>query len=88
MNKYIIYRALARGGQQQGRGATRNRPTQGDDERYDLEIDFLEAVFGCEKELEAGGLLHIGPWTLASSIYDDISIPRADLIIDSHPPAA
>jgi molecular chaperone DnaJ len=31
---------------------SRNRPTQGDDERFDLEIDFLEAVFGCEKELD------------------------------------
>lgn len=30
----------------------RNRPTQGDDERFDLEIDFLEAVFACEKELD------------------------------------
>ena len=36
------------GGQRQAR----NRPTQGDDERYDLEIDFLEAVFGVEKELD------------------------------------
>jgi len=35
------------GGQRQAR----NRPTQGDDERFDLEIDFLEAVFGVEKEL-------------------------------------
>jgi molecular chaperone DnaJ len=33
-------------------GRMRNRPQQGDDERYDLEIDFKEAVFGCEKELE------------------------------------
>jgi len=36
------------GGQRQAR----NRPTQGDDERYDLEIDFLDAVFGIEKELD------------------------------------
>ena len=35
------------GGQRQ----SRNRPTQGDDERFDIEIDFLEAVFGVEKEL-------------------------------------
>ena len=36
-----------------GRDArSRNRPQQGDDERYDLEIEFKEAVFGCEKELE------------------------------------
>ena len=30
----------------------RNRPQQGDDERYDLEVAFADAVFGCEKELE------------------------------------
>lgn len=34
------------------RGAQRNRPTQGDDERYDLNIAFLEAVFGVEKNIE------------------------------------
>jgi molecular chaperone DnaJ len=39
-------------GQQQGGRAQRNRPTQGDDERYDLQIEFLDAVFGCEKELD------------------------------------
>ena len=35
-----------------GRQSQRNRPTQGDDERYDLQIDFLDAAFGCEKELD------------------------------------
>jgi len=34
------------------RGGMRNRPTQGDDERFDLSLDFLDAVFGCEQELE------------------------------------
>ena len=37
-----------------GRGSrqTRNRPVQGDDERYDLVLDFKEAVFGIEKDIE------------------------------------
>jgi len=34
--------------------------TRGDDERYDLEIDFLDAVFGCEKELDCMRL-EVGP---------------------------
>ena len=40
------------GGMGGGQRQNRNRPTQGDDERFDLEIDFLEAVFGVEKELD------------------------------------
>jgi molecular chaperone DnaJ len=40
------------GGAAGGRAGARNRPTQGDDERYDLQIAFLDAVFGCEKELD------------------------------------
>ena len=32
--------------------AVRNRPTEGDDVRHDLQVDFLEAVFGCSKEIE------------------------------------
>jgi len=37
-----------------GRGSrqTRNRPMQGDDERYDLLLDFKDAVFGIEKDIE------------------------------------
>jgi molecular chaperone DnaJ len=31
---------------------TRNRPMQGDDERYDLLLDFKDAVFGIEKDIE------------------------------------
>ncbi len=35
-----------------GRGRRRgSRPNQGADLRYDLEIDFLEAIQGCEKEI-------------------------------------
>eukprot|EP00898_Chlorokybus_atmophyticus_P001255 jgi/Chlat1/212/Chrsp1S03126 len=34
------------------RQAARNRPVQGDDERYDLQLDFKEAVFGCVKDIE------------------------------------
>ena len=39
------------GGGMGGRAARANRPTQGDDERYDLYIDFLDAIFGCEREV-------------------------------------
>eukprot|EP00249_Psilotum_nudum_P016270 c25754_g1_i1 orf=538-1860(-) len=35
-----------------GSRAARTRATQGDDERYDLVLDFKEAVFGTEKEIE------------------------------------
>jgi molecular chaperone DnaJ len=31
-------------------GAPRERP--GENEQYELQIDFLDAVFGCKKELE------------------------------------
>eukprot|EP00245_Coleochaete_scutata_P004279 TRINITY_DN1663_c0_g1_i1.p1 TRINITY_DN1663_c0_g1~~TRINITY_DN1663_c0_g1_i1.p1 ORF type:complete len:464 (-),score=101.89 TRINITY_DN1663_c0_g1_i1:365-1756(-) len=47
------------GGQGMGGGGgfdpfrrARKRPVQGDDERYDLKMDFREAVFGVEKEIE------------------------------------
>ncbi|XP_024376714.1 chaperone protein dnaJ A7A, chloroplastic [Physcomitrium patens] len=33
-------------------GQARNRPVQGDDERYDLLLDFKEAVFGVEKDID------------------------------------
>ena len=36
-----------------GRGRVR---TKGEDERYDLRLDFLEAVFGCEKEISVSKL--------------------------------
>ncbi|OAE32060.1 hypothetical protein AXG93_2278s1400 [Marchantia polymorpha subsp. ruderalis] len=32
--------------------AQRSRPTQGDDERYDLLLDFRDAVFGTDKDIE------------------------------------
>lgn len=41
----------------------RNRPQQGDDERYDLQIAFADAVFGCEKELEVVRLEECGTCT-------------------------
>lgn len=34
-----------------GRGRSRSRPSRGDDLRYDLEIDFEEAIFGVEKTI-------------------------------------
>jgi molecular chaperone DnaJ len=35
------------------RASAQQRPQRGQDLRYDLEISFEEAVFGCEKEIEA-----------------------------------
>ena len=35
------------------RTSSRRRPQRGRDLRYDLTISFIEAVFGCEKEIEA-----------------------------------
>uniref|UniRef100_A0A0C9RQ05 TSA: Wollemia nobilis Ref_Wollemi_Transcript_4190_2211 transcribed RNA sequence n=1 Tax=Wollemia nobilis TaxID=56998 RepID=A0A0C9RQ05_9CONI len=35
-----------------GSRASRNRPMQGDDERYNLVLNFKEAVFGTDKEIE------------------------------------
>jgi molecular chaperone DnaJ len=36
--------------------SSRNRPMQGDDERYDLLLDFQEGVFGVEKNIEVARL--------------------------------
>lgn len=41
-------------------GRVRNRPTQGEVLRYDLKIDFLEAVFGCQKEIDISRLEKCG----------------------------
>lgn len=35
-----------------GRGSRRNGPIRGDDLRYDVRLDFKEAVFGIEKEIQ------------------------------------
>jgi len=57
-NPFDLFESFFGGGMGGGMGGmggqrqARNRPTQGDDERYDLEIDFLDAVFGIEKELD------------------------------------
>ncbi|KAH9552280.1 hypothetical protein CY35_09G056900 [Sphagnum magellanicum] len=40
------------GGMGGGSRSARNRPAQGDDERYDLRIDFRDAVFGIDKDIE------------------------------------
>ena len=39
-----------------GGSRMRNRPVAGDDQRYDLRLDFTEAVFGCQKEIEVSRL--------------------------------
>lgn len=44
------------GGMGGGGARSRNRPVAGDDQRYDLRLDFTEAVFGCNKEIEVSRL--------------------------------
>lgn len=44
-----------------GGGANmRNRPIAGDDMRYDLKLDFLQAVFGCQNEIDVSRLESCG----------------------------
>ncbi|CAG9466534.1 unnamed protein product [Pedinophyceae sp. YPF-701] len=40
-----------------GSAGMRNRPVPGEDERADLSLDFLEAVFGCQKEVSISHLI-------------------------------
>ena len=47
-----IFESFFSGGARAG-PSTRQRPRRGQDLRYDLSISFEEAVFGCEKEIEA-----------------------------------
>lgn len=35
-----------------GMGSRASRATPGEDDKFDLQIDFLEAVFGTEKQIE------------------------------------
>lgn len=54
-NPFDLFETFFGGGMGGGGGAgarSRSRPQQGEDERFDLSLSFLEAVFGCEKELE------------------------------------
>lgn len=52
-NPFDLFETFFGGGMGGAGGArSRNRPQQGEDERYDLSLSFQEAVFGCEKELE------------------------------------
>lgn len=44
------------GGMGGGGARARNRPINGDDQRHNLKLDFLEAVFGCQKEVEVSRL--------------------------------
>ena len=44
------------GGDPRGGGARGRRPVPGEDERADLQLPFLEAVFGCQKEIEVSRL--------------------------------
>jgi molecular chaperone DnaJ len=44
------------GGGGGGGARARARPVPGDDVRYDLQLDFLDAVFGCAKEVEVSRL--------------------------------
>eukprot|EP00798_Chlamydomonas_sp_ICE-L_P028051 gene28051-31153_t len=48
------------GFQGQSRGRTRTSAVQGEDERFDLQLDFLDAVFGCSKEIDVDRLASCG----------------------------
>jgi len=43
-----------------GGGARARGPVQGEDERYELQVDFLEAVFGAKKEIDLDRLVGCG----------------------------
>ncbi|XP_020588897.1 chaperone protein dnaJ A6, chloroplastic-like [Phalaenopsis equestris] len=54
-NPFDLFESLFEGmGGMGGMGsrASRNRPTQGDDESYNIVLNFKEAIFGVEKEIE------------------------------------
>ncbi|KAG2581526.1 hypothetical protein PVAP13_6KG172000 [Panicum virgatum] len=53
-NPFDLFESLFEGfgGMGGGGRAARNRPMQGDDETYNLVLNFKEAVFGVEKEIE------------------------------------
>ncbi|XP_078166659.1 chaperone protein dnaJ A7A, chloroplastic-like isoform X2 [Carex rostrata] len=55
-NPFDLFESLFEGfggmGGSMGGRAARNRPVQGDDETYSLVLNFKEAVFGVEKEIE------------------------------------
>lgn len=48
------------GGMGQGGQQRRNRPTQGEDERHEVQLDFLDAVFGTQKDLSVSRLEECG----------------------------
>ncbi|KAI3434453.1 hypothetical protein D9Q98_002530 [Chlorella vulgaris] len=48
------------GGMGGGQTRSRNRPVAGDDQRYDLRLEFTEAIFGCNKEIEVSRLEDCG----------------------------
>ncbi|XP_076893574.1 chaperone protein dnaJ A6, chloroplastic-like [Bidens hawaiensis] len=50
-NPFDIFESLFDMGGMGGRGS-RNMATEGEDQGYNLVLDFKEAVFGCEKEIE------------------------------------
>ena len=48
------------GGMGSGGASMRNRPMPGDDRRHDIKLDFNDAVFGCQKEVEVSRLEQCG----------------------------
>ncbi|KAG1327083.1 putative Chaperone protein dnaJ A8, chloroplastic [Cocos nucifera] len=60
-NPFDLFESLFEGmGGMGGSRAARNRPVQGDDEMYNLVLNFKEAVFGVEKEIEITRLENCG----------------------------
>lgn len=60
-NPFDLFESLFEGmGGMGTRSSARNRPTQGDDESYSLVLNFKEAIFGVEKEIEITRLENCG----------------------------
>lgn len=63
-NPFDIFESLFEGmggmGGMGGSRGSRNRPMQGDDERYNLVLNFKDAVFGTDKEIEVTRLENCG----------------------------
>jgi len=57
-NPFDLFESFFGGNMGFGRGGAgrMSRAIPGEDERYDLQLDFLEAVFGCSKEIEVDKL--------------------------------
>lgn len=61
-NPFDIFESLfgGMGGMDMGGRGSRNRPTEGEDQVYNLTLDFKDAIFGVEKEIDISRLEQCG----------------------------